>query len=70
MNSSVRNPTHFTDRRISTERAIAILAKNDIQVNHKEAALILDFFYHIAQCYRKGETCKSLSENRTNEKVS
>lgn len=70
MNNIVRNHTHFTDRRISTERAIAILAKSNIQVNNQEAAVILDFFYHIAQCYSKGDTYKPLSEYRTNEKVS
>lgn len=30
----------------------------------------IGFFYHIAQCYSKGDTYKPLSEYRTNEKVS
>lgn len=40
-----------------------------IQVNNQEAAVILDFFYHIAQCYGKEHISKSLREYRTNEKV-
>lgn len=53
MKSIVRKNTHFTERRISIERAIAILAKNNISVNNEEASVILDFLYHIAQCYNK-----------------
>jgi len=41
--------TNFTDRKISLKRAVAILAKNYIEVNDSEAAIILNFLYHIAQ---------------------
>jgi len=44
---------NFKDKRISVKRAVAILAKNKIEVNDNEASVILDFLYHIATAYNK-----------------
>ncbi len=38
--------------------AIEILAKNNIEVNDYEDAIMLDFLYHIAQNYNKHEAHK------------
>jgi protein-tyrosine-phosphatase len=40
--------TNFTVRNISSKRAVQILAKNNIEINDSEAAIILDFLYQIA----------------------
>ncbi|MGJ1312231.1 MULTISPECIES: hypothetical protein [Sphingobacterium] len=44
---------NFIDRKVSDKRAIAILAKNGIQVNEEEASVILDFLYLVAKNYNK-----------------
>ncbi|CPA14424.1 Uncharacterised protein [Mycobacterium tuberculosis] len=44
---------NFIDRKVSDKRAIAILAKNGIQVNEEEASEILDFLYLVAKNYNK-----------------
>ncbi|GGB20619.1 hypothetical protein ABIC45_003485 [Mucilaginibacter rubeus] len=43
---------NFIEKRISTKRAITMLSKNGIQVDHNEAAVILNFLYLIAKTYQ------------------
>ncbi len=43
---------NFTEKRISTKRATAILAQNGIQVDNNEAEVILNFLYLIAKTYQ------------------
>ena len=60
--------TNFTVRNISSKRAVQVLAKNNIEINDSEAAIILDFLYQIAQNYNKREAHKkivTLTRNRT-----
>ncbi|WP_296142616.1 PTS sugar transporter subunit IIBC [uncultured Flavobacterium sp.] len=62
---------NFIDRRISVNRAIAVLAKNGIEVDDGEAAVILDFLYLISQNRKKPQEAKNagtLKRNRTLEK--
>ncbi|WP_140938550.1 PTS sugar transporter subunit IIBC [Sphingobacterium lumbrici] len=57
-----------TDKKVSDKRAIAILAKNGIQVNEEEADIILDFLYLVAKNYNKpneDQEAESLRRNRT-----
>lgn len=61
MNNLLSDSTNFTVRKISLKRAIEILAKNKIEVNENEAAIILDFLYHIAQNYYKHDEHKKMS---------
>ena len=68
MNNILSDSTNFTVRNISLKRAVEILAKNNIEVNASETAIILDFLYHIAQNYNKHEAQKkrvTLTRNRT-----
>jgi len=61
----------FIDKKVSDKRAIAILAKNGIQVSEEEADVILDFLYLVAKNYNKLEErqgAESLRRNRTLEK--
>lgn len=61
----------FIDKKVSDKRAIAILAKNVIQVNEEEANIILDFLYLVAKNYNKpdeDQVAESLRRNRTLEK--
>ncbi|NML71515.1 PTS sugar transporter subunit IIBC [Chryseobacterium sp. RP-3-3] len=44
---------NFNDKKVSVERAIAILAKNGIQVDDAEVAVILDFLYLMSKNYNK-----------------
>ena len=53
MKETIHKIPNFKDKRISLKRAIAILAKNKIEVNDNEASVILDFLYHIATAYNK-----------------
>ncbi len=39
------------DKKVSIKRAIAIMAKNDIQINEDKAAIITDFLYTVARTY-------------------
>ena len=60
--------TNFTVRNISSKRAIQILAKNNIEINDSEAAIILDFLYQIAQNHNKQKAynkIETLMRNRT-----
>lgn len=43
----------FQEKKVSVEDVIAILAKNKIEVNTSEAAIILDLLYLIAKTYKK-----------------
>ncbi|MEJ5049368.1 PTS sugar transporter subunit IIBC [Chryseobacterium culicis] len=50
---------NYIDRNVSVEQAIIILAKNGVQVNDKEAKIILELLYLIAKNYNKSEVRKS-----------
>jgi hypothetical protein len=68
MNNLLSDSTNFTVRNISLKRPVEILAKNNIEVNDCETAIILDLLYHIAQNYNKHEAHKmivTLKRNRT-----
>ncbi|MFD1769586.1 hypothetical protein [Sphingobacterium suaedae] len=63
---------NFIDKKVSVKRAIAILAKNGIQVDEDEGTVILDFLYLMAKNYKKPEEEKdveSLRRNRTSGKT-
>ena len=62
---------NFIDRRISVNQAIAMLAKNGIEVDDGEAAVILDFLYLISKNRNRPEgekNAETLKRNRTLEK--
>lgn len=59
MNETIYKTTNFRDKKISVKHAIAMLAKNSIEVNEGEATLILDFLYHIAATFQKHINTKS-----------
>ena len=44
---------NFIDRNVSVEHAIIILAKNGVQVNEKEAKIILELLYLVSKSYNK-----------------
>lgn len=44
---------NFIDKKVSVERAIAILAKNGIKVDYDEMTVILDFLYLVSKNYNK-----------------
>ncbi len=48
-------------KKVTVDRTISSLAKNNIQVNAKEAETILNFLYHIANTYNKQDTRLRLS---------
>ena len=52
------------------DKAIVILAKNNIQVDEDEAAVILNFLYHVAKTYSNAKTIKTLRKHRTVKKLS
>lgn len=59
---------NFIDKKVSAKQVIAILAKNGIPVDDKEANVILDFLYLIGKNYRKPEeaqNAKTLTRDRT-----
>lgn len=63
---------NFIDKKVSIKRAIAILAKNDIEVDDDEANVILDFLYLMSKNYNKPEeekNAETLRRNRTLEKT-
>lgn len=39
---------YFKERKVTIDKAIAVLAKSNISVNEEEAAIILNFLYLIA----------------------
>jgi hypothetical protein len=60
--------TNFTVRNISSKRAVQFLAKNNIEINDSEAAIILGFLYQIAQNHNKHQAynkIETLMRNRT-----
>ncbi len=62
---------NYIEKKISTNKAMAILAKNGIHVNEKETATIIDLLYLMAKYYSV-DPCsldaESLRRNRTLEK--
>ncbi|AYM99590.1 PTS sugar transporter subunit IIBC [Chryseobacterium sp. 3008163] len=44
---------NFIDRNVSAEQVIIILAKNGVQVNEKEAKIILELLYLLSKSYNK-----------------
>ncbi|KQK26207.1 PTS sugar transporter subunit IIBC [Chryseobacterium aquaticum] len=44
---------NFIDRNVSVEQAIIILAKNGVQVNEKEAKIILELLYLVSKSYNQ-----------------
>jgi hypothetical protein len=50
---NARTNSYRGEKKISVYKAITILAKNNIQVDEDEAAVILNFLYHIAKTYSK-----------------
>jgi hypothetical protein len=61
------NNYYFANKKITIKKAVIVLIKNNIQVSDEDATIILDFLYHIAQCYNKRDAL-SLSRYRTNKK--
>ena len=61
MKNILSSGTNFTVRNISSKRAVQILAKNNIEINDSEAAIILDFLYHMAQNHNKHEAHKKIN---------
>ncbi|AXP79716.1 hypothetical protein CJ739_619 [Mariniflexile rhizosphaerae] len=62
----------FTDKKVSIKKAIIALAKNDIEINDTEAAVILDFLYFMSKNYNKpkdGKEVETLKRNRTSKKM-
>lgn len=50
---------NFTDKKVSVRRAIAILAKNGIEVGDDEATAIVDFLYLMAKNHTKEKVKKT-----------
>lgn len=44
---------NFIEKNISVEKAVIILSKNGIQVNEKEAKIILELLYLVSKNYDK-----------------
>lgn len=57
---------NFINKKVSTKRAIAILAKNGIQVDDNEASVILDFLYLVAKNHNKLEGAPNDETSRRN----
>lgn len=64
MNNQLSDSNSFTDRKLSPKRAVTILAKNNIEVNDDEAAIILDFLYLIARNYNKLKEHKKMDNHK------
>jgi hypothetical protein len=65
-NNILSDNTNFTFRNISLKQTVEVLAKNNIEVNDSEAAIILDFLYHIAQNHNRHEANKRISTSMGN----
>lgn len=50
---------NFIDRKVSVNRAIAVLAKSGIEVDDVEAAVILDFLYLMSKNRNNPEEIKN-----------
>ena len=60
---------NFIERKISVNKAISLLAKNNVKVNEKEADIILDFLYLIAKNnLREAQPEKPLNPKRRSNK--
>ncbi len=46
---------YFKERKVTVDKAMLVLAKNNIMVDEEEAAVILNFLYLIAGYSRKPE---------------
>jgi hypothetical protein len=51
---------NFIEKNISVEKAVIILSKNGIQVNEKEAKIILELLYLVSKNYDKPKEKKIL----------
>lgn len=60
---------NFTNRKISVQKSIALLAKNGVQVNEEEAAVILDFLYLMAKNHNKPIKDQNHKENSNYGKI-
>lgn len=61
----------FIDKKVSIARAIAILARNGLEVSEDEAGTILDFLYLIAKNHSKPKEdpdARTQTRNRTKGK--
>lgn len=61
----------YRDRELPIRKVIAIMMKNDIQVDEDEAVIILDFLYHIAKTYKFTDHKQTISvrKRRTSKKL-
>jgi hypothetical protein len=67
-----RTSNYKGEKKIAIYKAITILAKDNIQVDEDEAAIILNFLYHIAKMYSKAKTIKTagtIRKHRTAKKL-
>jgi hypothetical protein len=68
--SKITNNMNFIERKISVNKAISLLAKNNAEVNEKEADIILDFLYLIAKNnLREAQPENPLNLNRKSNKL-
>ncbi|MFH6945085.1 PTS sugar transporter subunit IIBC [Flavobacterium sp. FlaQc-50] len=51
---------NFIEKNVSVENAVIILSKNGIQVNEKEAKIILELLYLVSKNYDKPREKKTL----------
>ncbi|MFS2188916.1 recombinase family protein [Mucilaginibacter sp. Mucisp84] len=58
---TIYTPRNFKDKGVSIKRAVAILAKNEIEVDDEEASTILNFLYQIATAYNSLDDSESAS---------
>ncbi len=50
----------FIDRKVSSGKAIGLLARNGIEVNDEEAAVILNFLYLMAKIHNRKMSLKDV----------
>ncbi|MDV7698656.1 PTS sugar transporter subunit IIBC [Chryseobacterium soli] len=51
---------NFIDKNVSIKQAIILLAKNGVQVNEKEAKIILELLYLVSKSHNKPKEEKIL----------
>lgn len=68
MNNLTNPAMNFRERKVSINRTISILAKNKVEVNEDEAAIILDFLCHIATVFHKHDSVKICSNLKKTSK--
>ena len=66
---NIKTNNYRGEKKISVYKAIAILAKNNIQVDEDEAAMILNFLYHVAKTYSNAKAVNTLRKHRTVKKL-